>query len=274
MRKKQPKNGNSAAENGTLSIEDREELERGVHYFNEKNFERAHEAWELLSERKSEIDKKYLKGMMQLALSANSVMRNGYMKSDAVIFQRVYDDLKCFPPDYFGMELNSILQFLEQITTLSTNREKIGKEVRIPHIRFHKPLSPDVCAAVSDAVRSDQFCEGVALFNKGLFWEAHEVWQELWRDQTIEGKDFVDTFMKMSEAYSFARRGKLSSAIYLFEKALKQFSEYESHSCEISPVQLVEEITRDINLVRSAIAENTPQVKFQQRPVIEYTSRG
>jgi len=270
MRKKRPKNGNSIEENKTISAEDREELERGVCYFNEKNYERAHEAWELLSERKSAIDKIFLQGMMQLASSVDGVMRNGITKSDAVKLQHVYEELISFPPDYFGVGMGSVLQYLENIISQDNGRKTKG-EIRIPQIVFYKPLSPDICVAVADIVRSSEFIEGITLFNKGLYWEAHEVWEDLWRDQTVEGKGFIDSFMKISEAYSFARRGKMSSAIYLFEKALKQFGELGSYECEISAVQIISEIQRDINLIRQSIAENTMHVKFPKRPLIEYT---
>jgi predicted metal-dependent hydrolase len=270
MRKKQTKNGNSFEGNDTLSAEDREELERGVHYFNDKNFERAHEAWELLSERKTAIDKKYLQGMMHLATSVNGVMRNGVSKGETLKLQKVYENLISFPPDYFGIGMGAVLQFLERFTS-HDNGKKTDREIRIPQIVFHKPLSPDICAAVTDVLRSDRFIEGITLFNKALYWEAHEVWEDLWRDQTVEGKEFVDSFMKISEAYTFARRGKMSSAIYLFEKALKQFGEYQSHNCEISAVQIISEIERDLNLVRRSIAENAMQVKFPKRPLLEYT---
>lgn len=42
---------------------------------------------------------------------------------------------------------------------------------------------------------------GVALFNQGLYWEAHEAWEELWLELEDEPKLFVQGLIQVAAGY-------------------------------------------------------------------------
>jgi len=42
---------------------------------------------------------------------------------------------------------------------------------------------------------------GAALFNQGLYWEAHEAWEELWLELEDEPKLFVQGLIQVAAAY-------------------------------------------------------------------------
>lgn len=45
------------------------------------------------------------------------------------------------------------------------------------------------------------FNEGIELFNKGLYWEAHEAWEWLWRIETTpERKTFLQGLIQLAAA--------------------------------------------------------------------------
>ena len=47
----------------------------------------------------------------------------------------------------------------------------------------------------------DVLARGAALFNQGLYWEAHEAWEELWLELEDEPKLFVQGLIQVAAAY-------------------------------------------------------------------------
>src|SRR5215470_16086391 len=47
----------------------------------------------------------------------------------------------------------------------------------------------------------DPVARGVELFNRGLYWEAHEAWEELWLELEDEPKLFLQGLIQLAAAY-------------------------------------------------------------------------
>ena len=47
----------------------------------------------------------------------------------------------------------------------------------------------------------DALARGAALFNEGLYWEAHEAWEELWLELEDEPKLFVQGLIQVAAGY-------------------------------------------------------------------------
>ena len=47
----------------------------------------------------------------------------------------------------------------------------------------------------------DPLSRGAELFNRGLYWEAHEAWEELWLELEDEPKLFVQGLIQLAAAY-------------------------------------------------------------------------
>src|SRR5207237_9423037 len=47
----------------------------------------------------------------------------------------------------------------------------------------------------------DPLARGAELFNRGLYWEAHEAWEELWLELEDEPKLFVQGLIQLAAAY-------------------------------------------------------------------------
>src|SRR5271163_4645548 len=58
--------------------------------------------------------------------------------------------------------------------------------------------------------RSPQFLRGVALFNAGYYWEAHEVWEGLWHAYGRKGvhADVIKALIKLAAAGVKVREGQ------------------------------------------------------------------
>jgi predicted metal-dependent hydrolase len=42
---------------------------------------------------------------------------------------------------------------------------------------------------------------GIALFNSGKFWEAHEAWEEIWMNHPEDGRFFIQGLIQLAAAY-------------------------------------------------------------------------
>src|SRR5881394_988812 len=47
----------------------------------------------------------------------------------------------------------------------------------------------------------DPLSRGAELFNRGLYWEAHEAWEELWLELEDQPKLFVQGLIQVAAAY-------------------------------------------------------------------------
>ncbi|MFW6061064.1 MAG: DUF309 domain-containing protein [Phycisphaeraceae bacterium] len=68
------------------------------------------------------------------------------------------------------------------------------------------------------------FREGVARFNAGEWFEAHEVWEALWHTlDDGERKQFVQGLIQCAVALEHARRGNPRGALTMFDRARPRF---------------------------------------------------
>jgi predicted metal-dependent hydrolase len=85
-----------------------------------------------------------------------------------------------------------------------------------------------VAEPVLSAEERAQFDEGVRLFNAGLFFECHDVLEDLWSGVRGDGRDFLQGLIQVSVAFHHLGRGNAEGARSLFERALKRFEAYPS----------------------------------------------
>jgi uncharacterized protein len=68
-----------------------------------------------------------------------------------------------------------------------------------------KPLSSiDLTALVPFHLTTDEELRlehGIALFNSGKFWEAHEAWEGIWMNHPEDGRFFIQGLIQLAAAY-------------------------------------------------------------------------
>ena len=68
-----------------------------------------------------------------------------------------------------------------------------------------KPLSSiDLTALTPFNLTTDEETHlerGIALFNSGQFWEAHEAWEEIWKNHPEDGRFFLQGLIQLAAAY-------------------------------------------------------------------------
>jgi hypothetical protein len=60
--------------------------------------------------------------------------------------------------------------------------------------------------------RRHRFLEGVRLFNAGAFFEAHEAWEDAWRDAAGVDRSFLQGLIQCAVALEHYRRGNARGA--------------------------------------------------------------
>jgi uncharacterized protein len=93
--------------------------------------------------------------------------------------------------------------------------------------RFGQVQEP-VPAPDSETLESNpHFRFGLDLFNHGYYWEAHEVWEELWHAAGRQGAlaDFLKALIKLAAAGVKAREGNQNGVIKHARRAAELFTQ-------------------------------------------------
>ena len=66
-----------------------------------------------------------------------------------------------------------------------------------------------------------RYLAGIALFNRGEFFDAHEVWEELWRDCAAADRRFYQALIQAAVAAYHWNRGNAAGARRLYASGRK-----------------------------------------------------
>lgn len=85
----------------------------------------------------------------------------------------------------------------------------------------------------------DLLLRGVHEFNRQFFFEAHDVWEELWNETTGEHRVFYQGLIQTAVAFYHLSNGNYKGACSQFEKALTKLERYLPSSHGINVAALV-----------------------------------
>jgi uncharacterized protein len=86
----------------------------------------------------------------------------------------------------------------------------------------------------NDGDEDPRFLEGIALFNAREFFDAHEVWEDLWHDTPRDGdhtdRRFIQAMIQAAVALHHAGNGNRKGAVRLYHSARRYMTAYgDSH---------------------------------------------
>ena len=97
---------------------------------------------------------------------------------------------------------------------------------------------------VSETAQADTlFRQGVAAFNGGDFFDAHEYWEDLWRDYHLPDKTFVQGLIQLAVGCFHLTNDNLNGARGLLTKCLPKLEPYQ-------PAQRGLDVTALVNFVK------------------------
>ena len=77
-------------------------------------------------------------------------------------------------------------------------------------------------------IKDSLFIKGVEYFNDKKYYDAHEVWEELWSDYSLKDALFIQGLIQVSVAYFHITNLNLKGANSLFNKSLPKLKKFGS----------------------------------------------
>ncbi len=113
-----------------------------------------------------------------------------------------------------------------------------------------------------------EFFEGLRLFNRGFYFECHDVWEEIWGEAKGRNKIFYQALiMSAVSLYHFGNEN-LEGALSCLQKSLKQFSQLPRAFLGLD----VEDFTRQMQQFFEGMAvgktELTTELLAKPRPTL------
>ena len=97
-------------------------------------------------------------------------------------------------------------------------------------------------SAVADGPGLDPIQEGIRLFNEEYFFEAHEVLEEVWRQEHGEPRLFLQGLIQVCAAYHHFQNGNLVGAITLLQRGADKMRHYPPRYLGIDAAGLIAHI--------------------------------
>ena len=114
--------------------------------------------------------------------------------------------------------------------------------------------------------RHGQFARGLALFNDGKFFEAHEAWEEIWLIESEPEKTFLQGLIQVAAAFHHAQRGNAPGMTSLLKAGLEKLSRFAVDHRGIAVRKLCEDSRRCAELVvsdKDIGAKQFPQIGYE-----------
>ena len=118
---------------------------------------------------------------------------------------------------------------------------------------------------------------GGALFDDGMYWEAHEVWEEVWRMRAGQpDRDFLKGIIQAAAGMWHATQGNPKGAVGVLSRAVAYLEPYRPAKDGVDIDALIPALERAIAASRRALATGEPaQVdRFELRLGAEASSDG
>jgi uncharacterized protein len=107
-------------------------------------------------------------------------------------------------------------------------------------------------------VQEEGYRRGIRLFNERQFFDAHEVWEDVWRDSKAPEKKFLQGLIQVAVAFHHHSTGNFVGARSLLERARKNLLEYPGDFGEIELSALL----HSISAWREAIGSGAELLEF------------
>ena len=86
------------------------------------------------------------------------------------------------------------------------------------------------------------FFEGLQAYEEKDFFEAHELWEELWSEYYLDDKTFIQGLIQLAVSFVHLGNGNLNGAKSLMKKSGDKFSSYSGLHRGINIDQLKQQI--------------------------------
>ena len=80
----------------------------------------------------------------------------------------------------------------------------------------------------------DLYNEGKKEFQNGNYFDAHEIWEDLWADYYLKDRKFIQGLIQLSVSFVHLKNGNMIGAKNLLKKSKEKFLDYEKEHRSIN----------------------------------------
>ena len=110
------------------------------------------------------------------------------------------------------------------------------------------------------ASNDERFRHGIAHFNREEFYDAHEVWEDVWRESSGPEKKFLQGLIQVAVSFHHHSTGNFVGARSLLVRARRNIEAYQQGSPGIAVPDLLESLNR----CQAALADGSREVPFPE----------
>jgi predicted metal-dependent hydrolase len=113
------------------------------------------------------------------------------------------------------------------------------------------------------------FFQAVQEFNRGHFFEAHELWEELWNETVDEEKRFYQALVQIAAGYHKLSLAQYNGARKLLERGWQTIGAFPTHyiGIDLAPLLTALESTLS-NLAKNQTTHSFPAPKLRVLPAV------
>jgi predicted metal-dependent hydrolase len=87
-------------------------------------------------------------------------------------------------------------------------------------------------------VNCQELRRGIELFNRGEFFEAHEVLEDVWRAASLDHKKFLQGIVQLAVAFHHRSTGNLVGMRSVMERGIKNITDHPTDCCGLQVSKL------------------------------------
>lgn len=194
-------------------MKDRSELfAQGLEAYRSGQHYEAHEYWEeLWHEEQDDERSRFLQALIQVASAVHKATNDVAPRGAVVLLERAAQRLEGLSERFMGIDVRELERGIARY------RDAVARELadKGGHCRLTNEPPPALmmegqsegwwqappAPAVPGAARRAWFDRGLDAYARGEYFEAHELWEELWRDEPPEGdKLFLQGLIQVAAA--------------------------------------------------------------------------
>jgi len=92
----------------------------------------------------------------------------------------------------------------------------------------------------------DRLQAGINFFNEGRFFEAHETWEEMWRETRGPLRLFYQGLVQAAVGMHHLGRGNVNGAVAQLQKSISKLEQYPGNFCRINNGRLVSDLKKEL----------------------------
>ncbi len=116
----------------------------------------------------------------------------------------------------------------------------------------------------------DPLLRGADLFNRGLYWEAHEAWEELWLELEDEPRLFIQGLIQLAAAYHKATvQMQPSGCVRLHRAAIEKLSRAPAEFMGVRAAPLLDAARRTLVEAEKWLAGESAGIDRAMLPRLE-----